>query len=124
MDNKNPSVEQAVQNLMTVLIQENNQLKLQIHQLHERLQDLAIRYDNLLELNIHTVNYAKTQSLNILEEVSLTLQSMIPPPEYRTECPDNIDVANDDFLTVYEDTARLVAEIFPNEPYFQPHQAE
>lgn len=124
MDNHNPAWMQPARDLMTALIQENQQLKQHIHHLHERLQELAIRYDNLLELTIHTANHAQTQSPESWQAISLMLQSMIPPPECRTECPDDIDVESDDFLTVYEDTARLAAELFPDEPYFQPHQSE
>ena len=86
-----------------------------------------MRYDNLLELNIHTANYAKTQSPESLADIGFSLQSMIPPPEYRQECPNMIDdnfLKNDDFLTVYEDTARLAAELFPDEPYFRPYRSE
>lgn len=122
MDKNSPAMEQIAQDFITALIQENKQLKQQINNLHERLQELAIRYDNLLELNIHTANYAKTQSPDILSEINFTLQSMIPPPQYRQERTGCLNVENDDFLTVYEDTARLAAQLFPDEQHFQPHE--
>lgn len=127
MNKDAPILAQSMQDFMQALLEENIQLKQQIALLHERLQTLAIRYDALLELNIHTANYAKTQSLDSLAEIGFTLQSMIPPPEYRCEHDGIVDderLANDDFLTVYEDIARLAAELFPDEPYFQPYQSE
>lgn len=124
MYNNSSSLEQTAQDFIIDLIRENQQLKEQMMNLHERLQKLAIRYDDLLELNIHTASYAKTQSSDSLAQINFMLQSMIPPPEYRTECDSYIDVETDDFLTVYEDTARLASELFPDEPYFQPYQTE